>query len=183
MITLEQLKNIVPNLPVNADVFIKHLNDTMAKYNINTKPRIAAFIAQLAHESGGFRYTKEIASGQAYEGRVDLGNTFKGDGKRYKGRGFIQITGRNNYQKVGKALGVDLITHPELLESPQYACLSAGYMWELIKGNGLSDLPDDWRSKTHGYSPFQYITYRVNGGQNGLADRMEYYKRALEVIP
>lgn len=182
MITFDQLKSIVPNLKPSADVFVKYLNETMDKYEINTPQRIAAFIAQIAHESGGFRYTKEIASGDAYEGRKDLGNVFKGDGRRYKGRGLLQVTGRNNYSIVGKELGIDLIKVPELLETPQYACLSAGYMWQKIKGNGLADLPDDWRSATKGYSPFSYITYRINGGLNGLSDRIEYHNKALGVL-
>jgi len=182
MITFEDLKKIVPGIKPAAEVFVKYLNEAMDKYEINTPARQAAFISQCAHETMAFSRTQEIASGEAYEGRKDLGNIFKGEGKRYKGRGLLQITGRANYSEVGKALGLDLIKMPELLETPQYACLSAGYMWKKIKGNGLADLPHDWRSKTLNYSPFQYITYRINGGQIGYPERLEYFERAKEVL-
>ncbi len=184
-ITMEQLQHTVPFLPKNADVFIPYLNTTMERYDITTRQRICMFIAQLAHESGGFRYTKEIANGKAYEGRTDLGNIHPGDGMKYKGRGLIQCTGRNNYMECSKELFGDintLLVHPQLLETPQYACLSAGWVWNKMELNKYADLPDTWRSKKHGYSPFQYVTYLINGGQNGLADREAYYKRAKEIF-
>ncbi len=87
------------------------------------------FIAQIAHESGELTYVQEIASGKAYEGRKDLGNTQPGDGIRYKGRGLIQLTGRANYEKYGQLMGLDLINNPELLEEPEFAALSAAYFW------------------------------------------------------
>lgn len=172
-ITWEQLKKIVPHASKNADVFVPHLNKTMERYEINTRPRIAMFIAQLAHESGSFRYTQEIASGAAYEGRKDLGNTEPGDGKRFKGRGLIQCTGRDNYRACSKALfGNDvLLTTPQLLETPQYACLSAGWYWE--KRN-LNIYADKGAIKT--------VTVRINGGLNGYDDRKEFYERALGVL-
>ena len=185
--TLEQLKKIIPTLPKSADVFLPFLNQYMEQYSINTKKRIAMFIAQIAHESGGFRYTTEIASGAVYDvGKlaVTLGNTPQddGDGEFYKGRGLIQITGRTNYERVSKALGVDFIKHPELLSTPQYAVQSACWFWGTIKGNEYADLPDTWRSPTKKYSPLQYNTYRINGGQNGYADRLKYYNKALQVL-
>lgn len=182
LLTIEQLKIIVPNLPRNGDVFLPYLNEFMRQYDIDTPKRIAAFIAQIAHESGGFRYTIEIASGDAYENRADLGNTFPGAGRKYKGRGLIQITGFFNYQRYGKRMGLDLVNFPELLQTPQYAVLSACLFWVDIKGNGLADLPDTWRSKTKRYTPFQYITFRVNGGQNGYTDRLKYYDQALDIL-
>lgn len=184
LITIEQLRAIVPNLPKNADVFIPYLNDTFRLYDITTPGRISAFIAEVAHESMGFSHTQEIASGKAYEGRTDLGNIYPGDGKKYKGRGLIQVTGRINYLTCSKALFGDdtLIKHPELLETPQYAVLSAGWFWSMKGLNKFADLPDSWRSKTRKYSPFQYITYLINGGQNGQFYREAYYKRALSVL-
>lgn len=182
MVTIEQLKAICPNLPKNADVFIPYLAEVATKYNINTKARIAAYIAQIAHESGQFRYVREIASGKAYEGRKDLGNVIQGDGVKYKGRGLIQITGRANYKLVGKALGIDFENNPQLLETPRYAVLSSGWFWDNRGLNKFADLPDTWRSATKKYTPFQYITYRINGGQNGYADRLKYYNKALQVL-
>jgi len=182
MITFAQLKQIVPTISDKADVFIPYLNDTMAEYDIASVRQRAAFIAQLAHESGAFKYTVEIASGSAYEGREDLGNLYTGDGKKFKGRGLLQVTGRANYGKVSKALGQDFVANPELLAAPQYAVRSAGWFWQNIKGNGLMALPEDWRSKTKKYSPFQYLTYRINGGLNGYSERARYFLRGLTVL-
>ena len=106
-----------------------------------------------------------------YEGRADLGNSVKGDGSKYRGRGLIQITGRANYAECGEALGLDLLTHPELLEKPQHACMSAAWFWS---SRGLNTLADAGK--------FDTITLRINGGQNGAADRRALYARALEVL-
>lgn len=183
-ITLEQLRKICPNAPKNLDVFIPHLNNTMNKYEINTKNRIAMFIAQIAHESGQFKYTRELSSGKQYEGRKDLGNTHAGDGAFFRGRGLIQCTGRINYANCSQALFGDyiLLQKPQLLETPQYATLSAGWFWNLKNLNIFADLPDTWRSKTKGYTPFQYVTYLINGGQNGIAEREKFYNIAKAVF-
>lgn len=139
---------------------------TSTLYNINTKKRRAAFLAQIAHESGSLRYVRELADGKAYEGRKDLGNVMPGDGVRFKGRGLIQITGRTNYQKVGNFLHYDFIADPEGLEKPYAAVLSAGWFW-LTKGlNELADRED-----------FKLITKRINGGYNGLSDRLDHWER------
>ena len=144
---------------------------TMAEFEINTPARQAAFLAQIGHESGQLRYVRELASGAAYEGRKDLGNTQPGDGVRFKGRGLIQITGRANYLKCGEALGLDLIADPELLEQPINACRSAGWFWESRGLNALADAGD-----------FLRITKRINGGTNGLADRQALYESAQQVF-
>lgn len=180
--TFEDLKKICPTIRDKASVYVPYLNDYMENYGIVSVKQKAAFIAQIAHESGSFNYTTEIASGDAYENRKDLGNIYKGDGRKYKGRGLIQITGRNNYRRVSNELGEDFVTYPDLLATPRYAVMSACWFWTTIKGNELAELPDTWRSKTKGYSPFQYITFRINGGQNGAIDRLKYYKMALSVI-
>ncbi len=143
----------------------------MNKYDITTPLRRAAFLAQLAHESGELKYMEEIASGEAYEGRKDLGNTEPGDGKRDKGRGPIQLTGRSNYRKAGEALGLDLEGKPEQVATPDVGCQVAGWFWHTRKLNDLADKKD-----------FTTITRRVNGGLNGQAARERYYRMALEVL-
>lgn len=129
--------------------------------------RLIHFLAQLAHESGNFKYMEEIASGAAYEGRKDLGNTQAGDGKRYKGRGPIQLTGRANYRKYGQSLGIDFENNPEIVALPSVGLLVACKFWA---DNGLNALADQDDVLT--------ITRRINGGTNGLADR----KAKLEII-
>jgi len=144
----------------------------MKEFEIDqTGPREAMFIAQLCHESGGFRYVEELASGKAYEGRKDLGNTEEGDGIRFKGRGLIQITGRENYRACGDALGVDLLSDPSSLEHPDLACRSAAWFWHKRGLNELADKGD-----------FRTITKRINGGLNGWADRLAFYEKAQEVL-
>ncbi|MEJ6815852.1 MULTISPECIES: glycoside hydrolase family 19 protein [Pseudomonas] len=174
-LTQQQLLQILPNARPVAGVFVPVLNTAMQRYQIVGRKRVAAFIAQLGHESGQLRYVREIwgpTPAQAkYEGRVDLGNTQAGDGSKYRGRGLIQITGRANYAACGEALGLNLITQPELLELPQYAAMSAAWFW---KQNGLNDLADR--------DQFNTITRRINGGLNGLQDRLDIWSRARAVL-
>ncbi|NMX65646.1 glycoside hydrolase family 19 protein [Pseudomonas sp. WS 5079] len=174
-ITEQQLLRILPNAGRQAGVFVPVLNTAMSKYGIVTIARIAAFIAQVGHESGQLRYVREIwgptAQQAGYEGRADLGNTVKGDGSKYRGRGLIQITGRANYAACGEALGLDLINQPELLEQPQHAAMSAAWFWST---KGLNTLADK--------GEFVKITRRVNGGVNGLEDRQRLYVQAQKVL-
>ena len=174
-ITTQQLLQILPNAGPVAGVFVPVLNTAMNRYQIVGPKRIAAFIAQIGHESGQLKYVKEIwgptAAQARYESRKDLGNTVAGDGSKYRGRGLIQITGRTNYIMCGDALALDLINQPELLEKPQHACMSAAWFWAT---KGLSTLADAGQ--------FDKITQRINGGQNGAADRQALYARALEVL-
>lgn len=114
---------------------------------------------------------RELASGSAYEGRVDLGNVNFGDGVKYKGRGLIQVTGRANYAQVEKDLKIPCVENPELLESPENAALTAGWFWDSRKLNELADNSD-----------FLRITKKINGGVNGIKDREELYGRALKVL-
>ena len=129
-ITQQQLLQILPNAGAVAGVFVPVLNAAMGHYQIIGPKRVAAFIAQIGHESGQLKYVKEIwgptAARAKYEGRNDLGNTVAGDGSKYRGRGLIQITGRANYMACGEALSLDLIKQPELLEKPQHACRQHG---------------------------------------------------------
>ncbi|MCR4304979.1 MAG: hypothetical protein NUV63_12290 [Gallionella sp.] len=171
MITIEQLRQMMPHARSKAALYADALNDAMDVFNINTPQRQAAFLAQIAHESAEFRYVEEIASGEVYEGRSDLGNVMPGDGKRFKGRGLIQITGRANYASCGAALGIDLLANPELLESPQNACRSAAWFWMTHGCNELADADN-----------FRKITLRINGGLNGYDDRLAYWEAAKEAI-
>ena len=174
-ITTQQLLQILPNAGQSAGVFVSVLNTAMNRYQIVGTQRVAAFIAQIGHESGQLKYVKEIWGPTPvqtrYEGRADLGNIVPGDGSKFRGRGLIQITGRANYKACGEALGLDLINQPELLEKPQNACMSAAWFWAT---RGLSTLADESR--------FETITRRINGGFNGLADRQKLYERALKVL-
>ena len=180
-ITEKQLQQILPNAGRKAGVFVPGLNATMGKYAIVTRLRMAAFIAQIGHESGQFQYVRELGS-NAYLAKYDtgrlaqrLGNTPEsdGDGQLYRGRGLIQVTGRTNYEACSEALFGDsrLLNTPDLLEQPVYASLSAGWFWQREGLNSLADKGD-----------MLAITKRINGGTNGLDDRMAIYKRALEVL-
>lgn len=124
---------------------------------------LAAFMGQSAHESDGFKTVKEYASGAAYEGRRDLGNTQPGDGVKYKGRGFIQITGRANYTEAGKALNLDLVNHPELAETPANAAKVTWWYWK-----------NKVRPAIGNFSNTLAVTKKVNGGINGLKAREKY---------
>ncbi|WP_447902771.1 glycoside hydrolase family 19 protein [Pseudomonas serbica] len=181
-ITVQQLQKILPNAGPNAGVFAPVLNAAMGKYAVITRLRMAAFIAQIGHESGQLHYVRELGS-EAYLAKYDtgtlakaLGNTSEadGDGQKYRGRGLIQVTGRDNYEACSEALFGDsrLLNTPELLEHPVYACLSAGWFWQRAGLNTLADQGD-----------FLRITKRINGGINGLADRKVLYERALKVLP
>ena len=219
-ITAQQLLQILPNAGQPAGVFVPVLNTAMVRYQVVGAKRIAAFIAQVGHESchlarlvenlnysadglantwpsrygepdgkGGFvkvqvagkvrnkpnplaliaaRKPEQIAN-IAYGNR--MGNTAPGDGWKYRGRGLIQITGKNNYRACGEVLGLDLIAQPELLEKPQHACMSAAWFWAT---NGLNTLADAGK--------FDAITQRINGGQNGATDRRALYAKALKVL-
>lgn len=174
-ITEQHLLQILPNAGRNAGVFVPVLNTAMGRYGIVGKLRVAAFIAQVGHESGQLRYVREIwgptAQQLGYEGRADLGNTVKGDGSKFRGRGLIQITGRANYAACGEALGLDLTNKPELLEQPQHAAMSAAWFWSTRGLNTLADQKD-----------FAKITRRINGGLTGQDDRLALYDRALKVL-
>lgn len=153
------------------DKFIEPLNRVLDEFEIGTPQRIRMFLAQIGHESGQLRYVRELASGEAYEGRKDLGNTEPGDGVRYKGRGLIQITGKRNYALCGLALDLPLLETPDLLEQPLNAARSAGWFWKNNNLNSLCDL-----------GLFKELTKRINGGYNGYADRYKLYQRAFDII-
>lgn len=147
-----------------------HIQACMDRYQINTPLRKAHFLAQIGHESGQLRYREEIASGAAYEGRQDLGNTRPGDGRRFKGRGLIQLTGRANYAAYDqdKALGGMLLREPGFLATnPALCCDVAGWFWDRRALNALAD-----------EDALHAITRKINGGLNGLEDRAALLARA-----
>jgi putative chitinase len=180
-ITAQQLLKILPSAGKKAGVFSSALNLAMDRYQINTPLRMAAFIAQVGHESCQFRYVLELG-GDQYLSKYDtgtlakrLGNTPEadGDGQKYRGRGLIQITGHDNYLACSKALFGDdrLLRTPELLEQAEWACKSAAWFWNSRNLNALADAGD-----------MNGITRRINGGLNGLAERLEFYDRAKKVL-
>ena len=152
-------------------LFLEPINQTLQKFDLNTPERQRMFLAQIGHESGQLRYTEELASGSAYEGRKDLGNTSVGDGVKYKGRGLIQITGKTNYVLCSLALDLPLLEKPELLSQLPYSVQSAGWFWSTNNLNSYCDKGD-----------FYGLTKRINGGLNGIQDRILLYKRACEAI-
>lgn len=199
MITAEHLKKIMPHAAAD---FLDPLNAAMREFGIDTDLREAAFLAQAAHESeelthlsenlnysaaslravfpAHFEDTNDISSyarqpekiaNRVYANRLGNGDEASGDGWKYRGRGVFQITGKANYQECGDALGIDLVATPDLLAQPDAACRSAGWFWESRMLSPLADRED-----------LSGITRRINGGLNGLADRMRYYRAALVAL-
>jgi putative chitinase len=183
MPTEEQLTAIMPALPeARRQAFLPFLQQAIDEFEIAAPARQAAFLAQLAHESGQLRFMEEIWGPTPNQLRYEpvttlsakLGNTEAGDGKRFKGRGPIQLTGRSNYTRFGAALGVDLIADPARAAAPEVAFRIAGLFW---KRNGLNELAD--RSTPEA---FVLITKRINGGTHGLADRERFHATARQVL-
>ena len=180
-ITEQQLLHIMPNARRSAGVFVPAINNAAKRWQINTPKRMAAFLAQVGHESGQLQWTRELGN-NAYLAKYDtgtlaarLGNTPEpdGDGQLYRGRGLIQITGRYNYLKCSAGLFGDdrLLREPQLLEQPEWAAQSAGWFWWVKELNTLAD-----------QGQFTAITRKINGGQNGAADRRELWLRASKVL-
>ncbi len=187
--TTDQLKAVACTTAANAQTFLPYLNDVFEKYDISSPARQLCFLAQVSHESGGLFYTEELASGAAYEGRKDLGNINPGDGVKFKGRGLIQITGRANYQSLSTAFQEDFINNPTLLggknihlcspDQLKYAALSAGWFWNRAGLNTIADKINVQDSIDEGANldNFKAITRRINGGYNGLTDRLQRYQQ------
>ncbi|PEP31666.1 endopeptidase [Bacillus wiedmannii] len=154
------------------DHMVLDLNRTIEKYSINTPPRIRHFLSQTAHESGLGKWTKELADGKIYEHRKDLGNIHPGDGPKFKGAGYIQLTGRKNYQQFANDMGDPRIMEGADYVSKTYPWASAGFWWKL---NGMNKACDNGES-------VEQITIRVNGGKNGLQDRWEQYGMVTKVL-
>jgi len=162
-LTIEEMQAFEPKFPRR---WLYALNASLV-YGLITRERLPYYLAQLAHESAGFATLEEYASGDAYEGRADLGNTEPGDGRRYKGRGPIQLTGRANYRRYGGLLELDLEERPEQAAEPRVAFQIAALYW-LDRGiNALADVAD-----------FTGVTRAINGGTNGLPDRLARLAKA-----
>ncbi len=175
MITPALLLRIMPRCPA-AGLYAPLISEAMVEAEITTVTRAAAFLAQLAWESAELKHFEELADGSAYEGRADLGNTQPGDGKRYKGRGPIQLTGRSNYRAAGAALGLDLEGDPELAAAPRVGFRVAAWYWTSRGLNEVAGRPD-----------FRAVTRKVNGAATDRAPshhlrRVEIYYRALELL-
>jgi putative chitinase len=175
MITAEQLRAALAIPLDRAQRWVDAINSAMDEFDINTPERVAAFIAQVGHESGRLLYSREIWGPtpvqEKYEGRTDLGNVFPGDGSKFRGRGLIQITGRSNYKACGSALGIDFESHPEILEQPDAASRSAAWFW---KAHGCNELADAGQ--------FEHITRRINGGLNGQPERIALWDSTKAAI-
>ena len=181
MLTTQQLRAAAGCNAERAEYWLPHIAAACETFAINTPARLAAFLAQVGHESGRLAYVREIwgptPAQLRYEGRADLGNTQPGDGKRYMGRGLIQTTGRANYRATRDGLArylpnvPDLEAVPALLERPDLAAMSAAWYWHSRELNTYADLGDMVR-----------ITKRINGGTNGLADRLALYEAARAVL-
>jgi putative chitinase len=166
------------------------MNRTCPAYGIDTAREYAHFVAQACHETDHFRTLREYASGKAYEGRADLGNTQDGDGPRFRGRGIFQTTGRSNYAQLGLKKGRPglFLEAPALLEQPEHAVWSACEYWAT---RGLNDVAnhDDatllrkkYRGKVLELPPVEFIALTINGGYNGMAERKRFYAAAKQVL-
>jgi putative chitinase len=182
VITADLLRAAVGCTPDRAELFAGPLSEACALFEINTPERLAPFLANIGHESGGFRWLSEIwgptEAQKRYEGRKDLGNTQPGDGYLYRGRSLIQTTGRANYRELRPALllagyeGVpDFEADPEQLQLPRWAAASAAFFWH---SRGLNELADSGN--------FERIVRRINGGTNGMADREARLVRAKDAL-
>lgn len=180
-ITEQQLLHIMPNARRSAGVFVPAINAAAKRWQFDRPKRMAAFLAQVGHETCQLQFTRELG-GDAYLAKYDtgplaakLGNTPEadGDGQRYRGRGLIQVTGHYNYLKCSLALFQDdrLLRTPELLEQPEWAAQSAGWYWWVKELNALAD-----------QDRFTDITRKINGGTNGIAERRALWARAREVL-
>jgi predicted chitinase len=180
MITRHQLSRIMPAATSeNVERHLEPLNAAMVEFDINTPLRQAAFLAQIAHESGQLKWMTELWGPTSAQLRYEpphskakeLGNTHKGDGRRYKGRGPIQITGRGNYRAYGDLLGVDLEANPDKAASADIGFRIAGAFW---KTHGLNELADK--------RMITAITQAINGGKNGIKERLAFYRTAKKVL-
>ena len=206
MISTEQMKVIIPDMNwEKAQYYIPHINTVLPKFGIDTPLRKAHFLSQLAHESGGLKYTsenlnysakglrsvfgkyfktweqakayerqpKKIAN-KVYANRMGNGDEASGDGWKYRGRGLIQLTGKDNYERFSRDYGIDCVNNPDLLLDPEWALTSACWYWQKRKINQFADDDD-----------IHMVTKRINGGTNGLNHRQHYleaFKRLYAAI-
>lgn len=190
IITVDHLKGIAGKATKLMPGLVEHINLICPEYGIDEPHEFAHFLAQACHETAYFRTLQEYASGEAYEGRMDLGNTEKGDGVRFKGRGIFQTTGRANYTQLGIAYKIPnlFIDTPTLLEQPKYAVWSACEYWKTRNINDIANMPDTYilkckrKGTVHEVPPVDYISMVINGGFNGIEDRRKLYWKAKCVL-
>ena len=154
------------------DYEVDELNRCLVEFQIDTIPRIRHFLSQTAHESGGGKWKKELSDGEYLEGRTDLGNVNPGDGPKYKGAGYIQLTGRANYSDFSRYIQDERVMEGVNYVAENYPFTSAGFWWYNNKMNELCDLDPT----------VEQVTRKVNGGYNGLDDRKKYYAKAVKYI-
>ena len=177
MITDSQLKYIYPfSSSSNRAKYLPYFNEYLEDYDITSPIRMSAYFAQIGHESGQLNYCEELYSGEKYDiGSLakKLGNTPEddGDGEMYKGRGLIQITGKDNYNKISKTYKVDFMSNPQLLSTPKWAVISSLWFWEYNELNSIADTEN-----------FELLTRRINGGLNGIKDRLDIYNRCKTIF-
>lgn len=201
-ITLEKLNEAFADATEeDVTIYFEAFNTTCEAYDINTPERMAAFIAQVSHESGNLRYTKENLNYSAdgllrvfkkyfnastakqyarqpekianrvYANRMGNGPESSGDGWTFRGRGLIQLTGKSNHIKFAEDMEITLEESLQYLDTPEGAMMSAGWFWDNNNLNAIADRGD-----------IVTISKRVNGGTNGLKDRIELYNTALSVL-
>jgi putative chitinase len=201
VITAEILKAIAPGSKKTKYKLLPDLahfmNRWFPEFDIDSKGELCHFIAQAAHETNSFNSLEEYASGDAYDTRVDLGNTPQkdGDGRKLKGRGIFMTTGAVNYKKATLEWNEsfpsnkkDFFATPDLLEVPEYAVWSACQFWEQRGFNVIANMPDyskvvyKRKGVVYNVSPVEYISRIINGGVNGLEERKTFYERAKSII-
>ena len=190
IITAEHLTAIAGKSTPLMPSLAEWMNKSCPLYEIDTAHEYSHFLAQACHETDRFKTLREYASGKEYEGRADLGNTYPGDGVKFKGRGIFQTTGRTNYQQLGikKGDGNLFINSPELLEQPEYAVWSACEYWKTRGLNDVANHPDTdilkkkYRGNIISVSPVEFISITINGGYNGIDERKKYYSIAKNVL-
>lgn len=171
--TSEELRRMLPSAGDRLTPHLPFIGPALEWGKIDDKTELAAFMAHLAHESGEYRYMREIADGSQYEGRTDLGNIYPGDGHKYPGRGAIQVTGRDAARAAGRALGAPFEDHPELMELPEWATKVSVWFWTKYK---------PWLPPAARLGWFHVTQRLVNGGENGWLARLEYYRHNLSLL-
>jgi predicted chitinase len=172
IVTLSEMKSL--GWTTLTEAGLNELNGCLDRFAITTPLRFRHFLSQISHESVCGKYTKEIASGEAYETREDLGNTQPGDGPKFKGAGYLQMTGRYNYQAFANFVNDPLVVEIGVdYVSVNYPWTCSGFWWYTNNMNALCD-----KEPT-----VETVTKRVNGGTNGLADRQAYYAKAIVIWP
>lgn len=172
LLTLNQLEEASPYTgPKRLELILPNLNYTLGKYKINTNPRIVHFLAQVLTESNYFRFIQEPGNGTLYEGNDSLGNLQKGDGRRFIGRGYIKILGRNAYEDYKKASGIDVIAYPHYVTTPRVAMDVAGWVWDRKQLNIFAD-----------QDSLEDVTKVLTGAHLILRERFEALKRVKRAI-